>query len=96
MLSGILSDELEQETIVICSDLLGEAGCVNKKGLERIFVSGEVMHQSFQGRLWCPEAQENTCVKIRSEAHVDFFFPFDINRLAHGKLICQGPAILYG
>ena len=31
------------------------------------------MNQSLQGRLWCPEAQENTRVKIRREAHVPFF-----------------------
>lgn len=97
MLSGILSDELKQEATDICSDLSGEAGSVNKKSLKKIFISGEVMHQSLQGRRGCPEVQENACVKVRSEAHVAFIFCFfDINRLAHGKLISQGPPILYG
>lgn len=96
MLSGILSDELEQEAIDICSDLSREAGYVNKKSLRKIFISDEVMHQSLQRRLWYPEAQENTCVKIRSETHVAFFFSFDTGRLAHVKLISQGQSILYG
>lgn len=48
MLSGILSDELEQKALDICSDLSREAGCVNKKSL-KIFISHEVMHQSLQG-----------------------------------------------
>ena len=85
MLSGILSDELKQEATDICSDLSGEAGSVNKKTFKKIFISGEVMHQSLQGRLGCPEVQENA----------SFCF-FDINHLAHGKLISQGPPILYG
>lgn len=76
MLSGILSDDLEQEAIDICSDLSREAGCVNKKSLKKIFISDVVMHQSLQRRLSCPEAQENTCVKIRKEAHVASFLLF--------------------
>lgn len=95
MLSGLLSDELEQEAIDICSDLSREAGYVNKKSL-KVFISDEVMHQSLQGRLWGPEAQENTCVRNRGEAQVDFFFSFDINLLARVKLISWGPSILHG
>lgn len=92
-----MSDELEQEAIAICSDLSGEARCVNMKSLKKIFVSDEVMHQSLQGRLWCPEAQENRCVKIRLEAQVAHLPPpsLDINHLAHAKLISQHPSILY-
>lgn len=51
MLSGLLSDELKQEATDIGSDLSGEAGSVNKKSLKKVFISGEVMHQSLQGRL---------------------------------------------
>lgn len=85
-----------RKQLTFCSDLSREAACVNMEGLKKIFISDEVMHQSFQGRLWCPEAQENTCVKIRSEIHVDFFFSFDINCLVHVKLISQGLSIIYG
>lgn len=47
-------------------------GCVNKQSL-KIFISEEVKHQSFPGRLWCPQAQEKYMCQNQKPSPCWFF-----------------------
>lgn len=75
MLSDILHDGLGQKVTGICSHLLRGIGCVNKQSL-KIFISEEAKHQSFPGRLWCPQAQEKCMCQNQKPSPCWFFLLF--------------------